>query len=259
MSIFQSSTVVFLQIPSSQTKEQLGILSGLPQKVQEVEQQLADTKEVLHKAQAENQELQGQVKHLEEKLGKKESKLRAEREQSISREREVAGAHESVSSLQHQLEEVTREMSQLREQLSTKDAILEHTSAQLEERIRECASLFAVAERYKVQQNQDVDRIQTQLSERETASHKQFLEAQAQASRYQAQLSALRTEKEHNEKTLRSTIRKLEEQVDQIQLKNSTLQRQLTTFTSTYHTLFSGVDLQPVTTTAINLSGFKEV
>lgn len=257
--LLHQHSVLESRMASSQTTEQLGILSGLPQKVQEVEQQLSDTKELLYKAQAENQELQGQVKHLEEKLGKKESKLRAERELSISREREVAGAHESASSLQHQLEEVTREMSQLREQLSTKDAILEHTSAQLEERIRECASLFALTERYKLQQNQDTDRIQTQMSERETASHKQFLEAQAQASRYQAQMSALRTEKEHNEKSLRSTIKKLEEQVDQIQLRNSTLQRQLTTFTSTYHTLFSGVDLQPVTTTAINLSGFKGV
>lgn len=244
---------------SSQTTEQLGILSGLPQKVQEAEQQLTDTKELLHKAQMENQVLQSQVKHLEGKLGKKESKLRAEREQSASREKDATGAWESVSSLQHQLEEMSREMNQLREQLSTKDVILEHTSAQLEERIRECASLSALADRYKMQQNQDSDRIQTQLSERETASHKQLLEAQAQASRYQAQLSALRTEKEHTEKSLRCSVRKLEEQVDQLQLRNSTLQRQLTTFTSTYHTLFSGVDLQPVTSPAIGTTGLKGI
>ena len=246
---------------SSQTSEQMGILSGLPQKVQEAEHQLADTKELLHKAQVENQGLQSQVKHLEEKLGKKESKLKAEREQSFSREREAAGARESVSSLQQQQEEMSREMNQLRDQLSSKDVILEHISAQLEERIRECASLSALADRYKLQQNQDSDRIQTQLSEREIASHKQLLEAQVQASRYQAQLSALRTEKEHTEKSLRCTIRKLEEQMDQLQLRNSTLQRQLTTFTSTYHTLFSGVDVQPVTVTSppIATTGLKGI
>lgn len=247
------------QMASTRTTEQLGILSGLPQKVQEAEQQLADTKELLHKAQVENQGLQSQLTHLEEKLGKKESKLKAEREQSLSREKEAAGARESVSSLQHQLEEMTREVNQLCEQLSTKDVILEHTSAQLEERIRECASLSALADRYKLQQNQDSDRIQTQLNERETASHKQLLEAQAQASRYQAQVSTLRTEKEHTEKSLRSTVRKLEEQVDQLQLRNSTLQRQLTTFTSTYHNLFSSVDLQSVTSPAIDTAGFKGI
>ncbi|KAK8376727.1 hypothetical protein O3P69_009974 [Scylla paramamosain] len=247
------------QMASTRTTEQLGILSGLPQKVQEAEQQLVDTKELLHKAQVENQRLQSQLKHLEEKLGKKESKLKAEREQSLSREKEAAGARESVSSLQHQLEEMTREMNQLCEQLSTKDVILEHTSAQLEERIRECASLSALADRYKLQQNQDSDRIQTQLNERETASHKQLLEAQTQASRYQAQVAALRMEKEHTEKSLRCTVRKLEEQVDQLQLRNSTLQRQLTTFTSTYHNLFSSVDLQSVTSPAIGTTGLKGI
>ncbi|MPC16531.1 Outer dense fiber protein 2 [Portunus trituberculatus] len=247
------------QMASTRTTEQLGILSGLPQKVQEAEHQLADTKELLHKAQVENQGLQSQLKHLEEKLGKKESKLKTEREQSLSREKEVAGARESVSSLQHQLEEMRREMNQLCEQLSTKDVILEHTSAQLEERIRECASLSALADRYKLQQNQDSDRIQTQLNERETASHKQLLEAQTQASRFQAQVSALRTEKEHTEKSLRCTVRKLEEQVDQLQLRNSTLQRQLTTFTSTYHNLFSSVDLPSVTTPAIDTTVFKGI
>ncbi|XP_045120766.1 trichohyalin-like isoform X2 [Portunus trituberculatus] len=247
------------QMASTRTTEQLGILSGLPQKVQEAEHQLADTKELLHKAQVENQGLQSHLKHLEEKLGKKESKLKTEREQSLSREKEVAGARESVSSLQHQLEEMRREMNQLCEQLSTKDVILEHTSAQLEERIRECASLSALADRYKLQQNQDSDRIQTQLNERETASHKQLLEAQTQASRFQAQVSALRTEKEHTEKSLRCTVRKLEEQVDQLQLRNSTLQRQLTTFTSTYHNLFSSVDLPSVTTPAIDTTVFKGI
>ncbi|KAG0723108.1 hypothetical protein GWK47_043260 [Chionoecetes opilio] len=253
------SSLLEARMASTATTEQLGILSSLPQKAQEAEQQLADTKELLHKAQVENQGLHSHVKHLEEKLGKKESKLRAEREQSASRGRDVAGARESVSSLHHQLEEVTREVEQLREQLSTKDVILEHTSAQLEERIRECASLSSLADRYKLRQNQDSDRIQTQLSERDTASHKQLLEAQAQASRYQAQLSALRTEKELSEKSLRCAVRKLEEQVDQLQLRNSTLQRQLTTFTSTYHTLFSGVDLQPVTSPGIDTSGLKAI
>lgn len=257
--LLHQSSLLESQMASTRTTEQLGILSGLPQKVQEAEQQLVDTKELLHKAQVENQRLQSQLKHLEEKLGKKESKLKAEREQSLSREKEAAGARESVSSLQHQLEEMTREMNQLCEQLSTKDVILEHTSAQLEERIRECASLSALADRYKLQQNQDSDRIQTQLNERETASHKQLLEAQTQASRYQAQVAALRMEKEHTEKSLRCTVRKLEEQVDQLQLRNSTLQRQLTTFTSTYHNLFSSVDLQSVTSPAIGTTGLKGI
>ncbi|KAG7154438.1 Outer dense fiber protein 2-like [Homarus americanus] len=231
---------------ASQITGHLDVLQSLPKTLQETEQRLLDTRELLQQALGEKQTLQDQVKIMGEKLSKKESKLKAEREQSTTREKEIANHKENILSIHHQLEEVTREVSHLREQLSTKDTILEHTSAQLEERIRECASLSSQVERYRLQQNQESDRIQTQLTERDSASHKQYVEAQTLATRYQAQLSALRSEKDHNEKSLRNHVRKLEEQIDQLQLRNSTLQRQLTTITSTYHNMFSTVDLDPL-------------
>nr|XP_045622606.1 trichohyalin-like isoform X1 [Procambarus clarkii] len=231
------------RLGASQITEQLDVLQGLPKTLHETEKRLLDTRELFQQAQGEKQALQDQLRLLGEKLSKKESKLKEEREQSARREKEIKNLQDSISSLQHQLEDASREASHLQEQLTTKDTILEHTSAQLEERIRECASLSSLIDRYKIQQNQESDRIQAQLNERESSSHKQYLEAQALATRYQAQLSALRTEKDLNEKSHRNHIRKLEEQVDQLQLRNSTLQRQLTTITSTYHSMFSGVDL----------------
>ncbi|XP_071549590.1 uncharacterized protein [Panulirus ornatus] len=243
MTLLHQCSQLGSKMAASQVIDQLDVLQGFPQKLQETEQKLLDTKELLQKAEGEKQTLQDQVQLLGEKLSKKENKLKAEREENVGREKEIASFKEATSSLQHQLEEVSRKVIHMQEQLSTKDAILEHTSAQLEERIRECASLSSLVERYKIQQNQESDHIQAQSHEKDTTSHKHYVEAQALASRYHAQLSTLYSEKDRNEKTLRNHIRKLEEQVDQLQLRNSTLQRQLTSITSTYHTMFSAVEL----------------
>nr|XP_053638220.1 myosin heavy chain, clone 203-like isoform X2 [Cherax quadricarinatus] len=248
-----------LRMDASQITGQLDVLQELPKKLQETEQRLLDTRELFQQAQGEKQALQDQLHVLEEKLSKKETKLKSEREQCSSREKEIKNLRETSSSLQRQLEDAAKEASHLQEQMSTKDTILEHTSTQLEERIRECATLSSLVDHYKIQQNQESNRIQAQLCERESASYQQYMEAQALATRCQAQLSALRSEKDHNEKSLRNNVRKLEEQVDQLQLKNSTLQRQLTIITSTYHNMFSSVDLNLPSSPGLGSSDAKNL
>lgn len=230
---------------AAQASAKLEGLQGLPQKLQELEEALIDTKELLHKAQVEKQALHDQVRQLTEKLSKKEAKLRAEREQSAGRGDEAAGLRAAVASHQQLVEDAGKDMALLREQLSTKDVLLEQMSAQLEERIRECAHLASQVERYKLQQDQETDRFQVRLQEWNSSSHKQLVEAQVQVSRYQTQLSTLRSEKEQSEKALRTHNRKLEERLDQLQLKNATLERQLKTITSTFNSMFSTVDLNP--------------
>ncbi|KAK3878571.1 hypothetical protein Pcinc_016784 [Petrolisthes cinctipes] len=233
------------RVAAAQASAKLEGLQGLPQKLQELEEALIDSKELLHKAQVEKQALQDQVRQLAEKLSKKEAKLRIEREQSAGRGDEASGLREAVASHKQMVEDTRSDMGLLREQLATKDVLLEQMSAQLEERIRECAHLASQVERYKLKQDQETESFQVRLHEWDSTSHKQLLEAQAQASRYQTQLSTLRSEKEQSEKALRCHNRKLEERLDQLQLKNATLERQLKTITSTFNSMFSTVDLNP--------------
>lgn len=228
-----------------QSGEKFGLLQDLPQTLHDTEQKLGEAQIALQNAEAERQLLQDQVLQLGEKLNKKESKLKNEREQNSQKEKETSETKEKLGAARRQAEEMSREAGRLQDQLATKDALLERTSAQLEERIRECAGLSSQVERLRQERSQDWEKIQSQITERDSVTNKQYVDAQAQVARYQAQLSAMRSEKEQAEKSFRQHIRKLEEQLDHLQLRNSTLQRQLSTITTTYHNMFSSVDLHP--------------
>ncbi|XP_068233178.1 outer dense fiber protein 2-like [Palaemon carinicauda] len=244
--LIQQCSKLEAQITAAQASDRLLMLQDLPQTLHNTEQKLSEFQEAFQRAQAEKSSMQEQIMNLKEKLLKKEAKITAEHEKLISKEEEIEQLQKVIASHKHQDGEGSREVALLREQLSTKDAILEHTSAQLEERIRECGRLSSQIERQMAQTTEEARTIQVRLSEQESSSHKQLIEAQALASRYQAQLSVLRTERDHHEKSLKQNIRKLEEQIDQLQLKNSTLQRQLSTITSTYHNMFASVDISPL-------------
>ncbi|XP_042882113.1 golgin subfamily A member 4-like isoform X2 [Penaeus japonicus] len=233
------------QIKDLQSGEKFGLLQDLPQTLHDTEQKLGEAQIALQNAEAERQLLQDQVLQLGEKLNKKESKLKNEREQNSQKEKETSETKEKLGAARRQAEEMSREAGRLQDQLATKDALLERTSAQLEERIRECAGLSSQVERLRQERSQDWEKIQSQITERDSVTNKQYVDAQAQVARYQAQLSAMRSEKEQAEKSFRQHIRKLEEQLDHLQLRNSTLQRQLSTITTTYHNMFSSVDLHP--------------
>lgn len=233
------------QIKDLQSGDKFKLLQDFPQTLHETEQKLGEAQLALQNAVAERELLQDQVLQLGEKLGKKESKLKNEREQYLQKEKDMIEIKEKLGEARRQSEEMSREAARLQDQLATKDALLERTSVQLEERIRECAGLSSQVERLRQERSQEWEKIQSQITERDSATTKQYVDAQAQAARYQAQLSAMRSEKEQAEKSLRHHIRKLEEQVDHLQLRNSTLQRQLSTITSTYHNMFSSVDLHP--------------
>lgn len=234
------------QITAAQTSDRLLVLQDLPQILHNTEQKLSESQEAFQRAQVEKSSLQEQIMNLSEKLHRKEAKLTAEHEKILSKHEEIENLQKVIASLKHKVDETSREVTLLREQLSTKDALLEHTSAQLEERIRECGRLSSQIDRQTAHSTEEARSVQVRLSEQESMSHKQLIEAQALASRYQAQLSVMRSEKDNIEKSLRQNIRKLEEQIDQLQLKNSTLQRQLSTITSTYHNMFASVDISPL-------------
>ncbi|CAL4160474.1 unnamed protein product, partial [Meganyctiphanes norvegica] len=171
--------------------------------------------------------------------------------------REAEELKGKVSALHQQLQGTTEELSAVHEQVAVKDQLLENSSAQLEDRIRECAALNAQLERRKLDKLDEMNQLRSRLGEADSSSNKQLLDIQAQASRYQAQLSSLRSEKEQTDRSYRQQIRRLEDQFEQLQLKYSTLQRQFSTVTSTYHAMFNSNTISPPIPTTMGDSTYR--
>ncbi|XP_076057649.1 uncharacterized protein LOC143035052 isoform X2 [Oratosquilla oratoria] len=228
-----------VSIEASELQDRIRALQNLPQTLQETETRLSEMQHTLSQAQNDNEQLHLKLKQLSEKLEKKDMKLKGERQIVAELKEEMSQQREAYSLLQAKLGEEEKKIIQYESEILKRDTILEQTSAQLEERIRECSRVSGEVERLRADKSQALEKLRDQLDMRDSGTSQKLLDAHGKAAKLQAQLSTLRSEKETSERTLRQQIRNLEDQMDQLRLMNSTLQKQLSAVRSTYDSMFT--------------------
>ena len=204
-------------------------MQDFPETLKQTESKLQEIKEENIKSTLDNE-------HLKETLALMETRFKAEKDKNNSLQEQISCLKELTTASQYQKDDINKGIVELQSQMNSKDVLLEKTSTQLEERIRECTRLASELDRVKNNHGKEVSQLKYQHSNDNI--HQKYVDSQSAISRYQTQIATLKAEKDSLERTLRKNSRKYDDEMDRIKLRNSTLQKQMQSITATYHSMF---------------------
>ena len=176
--------------------------------------------------------------HELERLEQQADRVDQVRDQFIHSQDRIRSLEAKISILEHKLQDVEDQNHTLVNNLSKKEETTHQLSMQLDEKVRENASIARQLETLLADARRQTEQSRSKVSERERTSQARILELESQISQMRTDLMKIKREKDDGEKKFNSRLYDIKDRLEQSHSTNRSMQNYVQFLKNSYANVF---------------------
>ncbi|KAI7797701.1 outer dense fiber protein 2b [Triplophysa rosa] len=221
-----------------QLQARLKELEGLYEALKSSEEELRETRENMNIQHRRNAELTSALSDIRIKIEQNDCKSEMLQEKNLILFEENNKLKSSVDSMERKMEEMSIQNRDLLQVIAKREENLHNTQLRLEEKTRECDSLYRQVEQAREEAQKQVDQNLDRMLSKERSAQSKKLDLETQLSLAKNELGQLRCSKDDMEKRFQCKLQDMKNQLEQVNSTNRSLQNYVHYLKASYTNVF---------------------
>lgn len=210
----------------------------LREALRRLENELREARENMHIQDRRNTEHNSTLSELRVKMEQQSCKIENLQEKNLFLLEENMQLKRSMEGTERKMEDVSTQNRDLLQVVAKHEETIHNTQLRLEERSRECDSLYRQLEQAREEAQRQVDQSLERVLSRERSAQSKMLDLESQLSLAKNELGQLRRSKEDMEKRFQCKLQDMKNQLEQVNSANRSLQNYVHYLKASYTNVF---------------------
>lgn len=210
----------------------------LREALRRLENELREARENMHIQDRRNTEHNSTLSELRVKMEQQSCKIENLQEKNLFLLEENMQLKRSMEGTERKMEDVSTQNRDLLQVVAKHEETIHNTQLRLEERSRECDSLYRQLEQAREEAQRQVDQSLERVLSKERSAQSKMLDLESQLSLAKNELGQLRRSKEDMEKRFQCKLQDMKNQMEQVNSANRSLQNYVHYLKASYTNVF---------------------
>lgn len=210
----------------------------LREALRRLENELREARENMHIQDRRNTEHNSTLSELRVKMEQQSCKIENLQEKNLFLLEENMQLKRSMEGTERKMEDVSTQNRDLLQVVAKHEETIHNTQLRLEERSRECDSLYRQLEQAREEAQRQVDQSLERVLSKERSAQSKMLDLESQLSLAKNELGQLRRSKEDMEKRFQCKLQDMKNQLEQVNSANRSLQNYVHYLKASYTNVF---------------------
>lgn len=210
----------------------------LREALRRLENELREARENMHIQDRRNTEHNSTLSELRVKMEQQSCKIENLQEKNLFLLEENMQLKRSMEGTERKMEDVSTQNRDLLQVVAKHEETIHNTQLRLEERSRECDSLYRQLEQAREEAQRQVDQSLERVLSKERSAQSKVLDLESQLSLAKNELGQLRRSKEDMEKRFQCKLQDMKNQMEQVNSANRSLQNYVHYLKASYTNVF---------------------
>ncbi|XP_048065580.1 outer dense fiber protein 2b isoform X1 [Megalobrama amblycephala] len=203
-----------------------------------LEDELREARENMHFQERRNTEQNNTLSELRIKMEQQSCKIENLQEKNLFLLEENMQLKRSMESIDRKMEDVSTQNRDLLQDIAKREETIHTTQLRLEERSRECDSLYRQVEQAREEAQRQVEQSLERVLSKERSAQSKKLDLETQLSLAKNELGQIRRSKDDMEKRLQCKLQDMKNQLEQVNSANRSLQNYVHYLKASYTNVF---------------------